>query len=137
MSGMGLMFLALSILPGLIMTAAPWAAFARKRMRYSVSTKAWILSREDFTWLDSEHRTHPGIQLTYRYEAGGALHTWKGRPIHHVRGVPESGYVTLYVNPDDCTDVWEKRQMYDLWVTTAVGIALMAGGAAAALVYFL
>lgn len=129
-------FLFLSVLPGLLMLIVPWIVHTHNRKKHPVKAKADIIARDEFTWFDSDYRTHSGIQLTYRYEVNGISRTWRGRPIHYVKGVLESGSVTLYLNPDDENDVWENRRRFDLLISTIVGIGFMAGGIAAVSVYF-
>lgn len=114
----------------------PWLVFLHKRKKYSVPVRAAITDKHVFEWFDSDHRTHPGMQLTYRYEMNGVSYTWRGRPIHHVKDVPEIGSVMLYVNPADETDVWEDRDRQDLWISMGVGIAFIIGGCAATMIYF-
>lgn len=130
------LFLFLSILPGLLMLIIPWLVHTHNRKKYLVPVRANIIAWDEFTWFDSDCRAHPGVQLIYRYEVNGVSQTWRGLPVYRVKGVPKSGFATLYLNPDDETDIWEDRRRFDLLISTIVGIGFMTGGVAAVLVYF-
>lgn len=129
-------FLILSILPGLCFAVIPLCVRRHKQKKYSLKVQAEIINRHWFTWLDNDFRSHPGVQLAYRYNAGNGIQTRRGRALHNVKEIPTDNFVTLHVNPKNTDDIWEDRDKQGLYISIAVGLIMMLAGVAAVIVYF-